>query len=110
MSELLLEETKTPQAPWECVMDIKRRNEQNRDTYDAEYHALADDIKHRASQAWSRSRCFLNYRDRFIAIKVDRPTRADATSKEVETFDRYCELVGVKKHVTRSSIVYRIMR
>lgn len=94
-----------------CRMDAKRRNSNNIDTYTPEQIKQAQRLYADVSNAYFRSRVFLNYRERFIAVKVEAPNYADKVSLEVRNLDKACEEAGYKKKATgKGSIVYRIER
>lgn len=67
-------------------------------------------IKELACQGYFRSKVYLNARDKFIAVKVDRPRLADAI-QQAEIIDRLKEEVdanGVEMVATKNNLLFRI--
>lgn len=94
-----------------CKRDAERRNANNFDAYSPEQVQQAQQLFSDVSEAYFRSRVFLNYRERFIAVKVEAPNLADKVSLAVRDLDLAVEEQGVKKVATsKRAIVYRIAR
>ena len=60
-----------------------------------------------ATQAYVRSRLFLNYRKNFIVVKVEKPNRVDLTSNEVSKLNELAEQEGCELVKTASGLLYR---
>lgn len=100
------EEFKLP--AYVCLQDIKKRNKDNEGAYTLEQHAAADAMFKVIEEAYGRSRVFMNYRQRFIAVKVNAPQFADKVSLRAARLDAWADTNGiVKEHTRYGHIVYR---
>ena len=106
-------ELNTPEARmafYEIREDIKKRN----DTYIKLYPDAAifegENMLSRVSEAFFRSRCYLNYREHFIVIKVHQPSLSDLVSKEAEELRTLCDERGYTIHRTPNRILVRLPR
>lgn len=66
--------------------------------------AFADTVR----SAYFRSRVFINYREKFIAVKVEKPQRADIISSEVTVVDDHAANKGYLRKQTKTAIIYRL--
>lgn len=104
-----VEDEKAPNA-LAAVLDIQRRNKENRDDYSPESVAIAERARELASAAYSRSKTYLNYRAKFIAVKVESVQTAD----KIQHYDRileleqYCAANNIKVKQMRSHRILEI--
>lgn len=104
-----LEDGRSKQAAWVCVMDAKKRNAENIKLFTPTQIAAGEAFLQMAQNAWFRSRVYRNYREtNFIAIKVDKPTAADKLSPAVTALDNFAVEHGIEKCVRATSYIYRI--
>ena len=93
---------------WVVLEDIRKRNAKNADNFTPAQKQAAADFEARARSAYIRSRVFLNNREKFIAVKIDRPSVSDKISTQVKELDRFAELHNIKIVRTKANIVYHI--
>ena len=91
-----------------CLEDIKRRDAENEGLYSlAQVSAGAALLAH-IEDVYIQSRVFLNYRQRFIAVKVNAPKFADKVSLRAARLDLWCEANGIViEHTRHGNMVYR---
>ena len=100
------EEFKLP--AYVVLKDIKKRNAENEGAYTLEQHAAADAMFLAIEEVYGRSRVFMNYRQRFIAVKVNAPQFGDKVSLRAAKLDAWADANGiVKEHTRYGHIVYR---
>lgn len=91
-----------------CIQDAKRRDEENIGSYTLTQQSAADKLLAMVDDAYIRSRVFRNYRQRFIAVKVNKPTFADKVSLRAAKLDLWCEANGIViEHTRHGNMVYR---
>jgi len=93
-----------------AVLDIKRRDAENIGLYDNDERRAGGAFKLAAQSAWMRGKVHLNFREKFMAIKVQNPDWRDAESREVEALDSLAQSRGYEIVSTRTAVVYRIPR
>jgi hypothetical protein len=101
-------EDKSSLPGWVCAQDAQARNKKNKDNFTLAEIDFSEELHSLAKAAYFRSRVFLNYRENFIAIKVERPNRADLVSKEVAEFEQFCKDNSIDTVKTATAIIYRI--
>ena len=100
------EEFKLP--AYVCVQDAKKRNAENIGSYSLDQQSAADALLAAVEDAYGRSRVFLNYRQRFVAVKVSAPVFADRVSLRAAKLDTWAEANGIVREYTRHGhLVYR---
>ena len=57
-----------------AAADARRRNAEYAVLYTAKQKAFAEDFKDQVANAYIRSKVYLNYRERFMAVKVANPS------------------------------------
>lgn len=101
-------EEKSRLPGWLCVEDAKKRNAVNEALYSESERQLAEIFANQARNAYIRSRVYLNYREKFIAVKIDKPSVSDKISVAVDALNRDAEALGYTIVKTKSNIVYRL--
>ena len=97
--------------PLVCKLDAKRRDAKNISRYTLEQIEQARKLEEDVREAYFRSRVFVNYRERFIAVKVEAPQYADKVSLAVRKLDEACEEAGIQRaSLAKGTIVYRILQ
>lgn len=71
---------------------------------------LANRIKALAQEGYFRSRVFINARDKFITVKVERPQRADALqqSEIMDQLKLVLDTNGIEPIATKNNLLFRI--
>ncbi len=108
MKQLDVEESKQP--AYVVRLDIDAQNKKFWPTFTPAKQKLATQIKELACVAYFRSRTFLNAREKFIAVKVERPQLADALQQadEVARLKKLVDANGVEMVATKTSLLFRI--
>lgn len=91
-----------------AAADARRRNALYEVQYTAKQRAFAEAFKDQVANAFIRSKVYLNYRERFMAIKVDRPSVRDRISSAVAAVEDFCAKNGITVHRTAGALVFRI--
>jgi hypothetical protein len=100
------EEFKLP--AYVVLADVKRRNAENECLYNEQQLLAGEALLAGIEDVYLCSRVFLNYRQRFIAVKVNAPSFKDKVSLRAAKLDAWCEANGiVKEHTRHGHIVYR---
>jgi hypothetical protein len=92
MSKYIKDENSSKLPAFVCIADAKAKNEKNIVLWSDKQVVDANKFKDLVSNAYFRSRVYLNYREGFI----------------VETLDSYCVSHGIVKLSTKANILYRI--
>ena len=94
---------------WVCVQDAKKRDAENIKLYTAEEQRFAEGLLGTIGDVYGRSNTYMNYRKKFVAVKVDSPRVRDKVSLAAVRLDCWCETNGVEKVITRhGNFVYRV--
>jgi hypothetical protein len=91
-----------------AAADARRRNALYEGQYTDKQRAFAEAFRAQVANAYVRSRVYLNYRERFMAIKVERPSVRDRISSAVAQVEEFCAKHGITAHRTASAVVFRI--
>lgn len=102
------DETKSRLPAYVCVADAKARDAKNIVLYNDSQIKAGEQLLEKVQGAYYRSKVYRNYRENFIAVKVDKPNIADKVSKEVQSLNTYCSQNGIDLVSTKSNLVYRI--
>jgi hypothetical protein len=103
-----LEDGRSKQNARACVVDARAKDAENIKLFSTDQIAAGETLYQKAATAWFRSKVYRNYRENFIAVKVDRPTSADKLTPEVEALEEFVKANGIERAARSTSIVYRI--
>ena len=96
-------DTETASNKFAAAVDAGKRNAVNFDLYTDEQVAMADDFYITVCNTFLRSRVFKNYRQKFIAVKVDKVQRADLATLAAGALEEFCAEHDVKVKKTRTN-------
>ena len=82
-----LNDTETKQMPWNIIKDIKERDAAGILNYTADEVAQANALLAQARQVFIRSRCFVNFRENFVTLKVESVKAADKLNAGFDAFE-----------------------
>lgn len=100
------EEFKLP--AYVVIQDVKRRNNENEKLYSEQQLLAGEALLAGIEDVYMRSKVYLNYRQRFIAVKVAAPKFADKVSLRAAKLDAWCEANGIViEHTRHGHMVYR---
>jgi hypothetical protein len=90
------------------LQDIKRRDAENEGLYSAVQLTVGEALLAHIEDVYIQSNVYLNYRQRFIAVKVNAPKFADKVSLRAARLDLWCEANGIViEHTRHGNMVYR---
>lgn len=102
--------TDTKQPVWIALADIDIRNMQNEKLYDTGEIATAMRIKACVELAFPYKRVYLNYRQKFIAIKVEHLSLSDAHSLYADKLEQLCAMENVSIGAHGTNVIFRVTK
>ena len=92
--------------------DAEAKSAQNRLLYTEAQQSQAQEFYSMAYRAYSQSRVYLTYRQKFIAIKIEQPAVIDIASADVRALEDLAGRKGIKMVKTEPAhnLIYRIPR
>jgi hypothetical protein len=102
--------SESKQAPWIVIADAQQRNDTYIKLYSTEQIAKGERIKTFVSSVFPSNRVYLNYRQKFIAVKVEHVSRAEATQTQTLLLEDLCDLSGVTVASRGTNVIFRIMK
>jgi hypothetical protein len=100
------EESRTRTTAYFARQDCERYNSEHKHLYTKDQILSGEMLKRAAEIAYFRSRVFLNYREKFMTVKVEAPQIADKISDEVEQLLVHAGKTGsVVKH-GKASVIF----
>ncbi len=93
---------------WAAHLDAKRKSAEAQTGYSKTQQKEAATVFEAVRVSYIRSKVYLNFRDKFYAVKVQRPSKADQLTKDVAKVEKLLEDVGATKVVSAQGIIYRI--
>jgi hypothetical protein len=95
---------------WAAHLDAKRKSAEAQKEYSKKQQSEATTVFEAVRVSYIRSKVYLNYREKFYAVKVNHPTKADAMSKDVAKVEKLLAEVGAEKVVSKQGIIYRVAK
>lgn len=95
-------------APWAARLDAERLNAKWRPTYTLQQQAEAQKAVDLLDTAYAAKGIHINFRKKFIAVKVDRPIKRDKLF--AATAEALFAEKGYTKAISPQGIIYRIPR
>lgn len=90
-----------------AYLNARERSARARSNYTAMEQHVANKVFESVRNTYIRSKCYLTYRNNFIAIKVCNPTAADKLN--ADKLEAELNTMGVEKATTAQGIIYRIV-
>ena len=91
-----------------CLQDIKRRDAENEGLYSVAQLNIGEALLAHIEDVYIQSNVYLNYRKKFIAVKVNKPKFTDKASVRAAKLDIWCEANGIViEHTRHGNMVYR---
>ena len=91
-----------------CI-DVRARNKANSGKFTQDQKDFADDFYRRVSGTFLRSSVYRNFRQNFIAVKVDRVQAGDLASLAAADLEEYCTANGIRVKKTHTkSLIFEI--
>ena len=105
-----LEVDETAQPAWAAVADAEQKNKLNKRLYSREQQDDLIDLHDRVSTAYSNCRVFHNFRHKFMAVKVEKPSVQDRAVTSVKSLDIWAGKNNIEIVRTKTAIIYRVLR
>ena len=86
--------------------DCERINRENEILWSPKQKESAKQFKALVDEAFFRRRTFLNFREKFIAVKVEAPQKMDMISSEYRAVLAYAAANNIKVKAGKSSIIF----
>lgn len=102
------EENSSRQTPWAARAHAAQLDAENVNNFTLAQITAAHDLLNQVKLAYTDSRVFLNYRKKFISVKIDHPTRANRWSEAAEIVDAFAAERDYEKEIKDSSIIYHV--
>jgi hypothetical protein len=103
--EIDVEETQMPK--WAAAEDAQRRSAANRLLYTAEQQEQLIEFYTRVCAAYD-ARVYYNYRQQFMVVKVERPSKVNLLNAVVRELDYWAAQNDIDIVRTKTSVLYRI--
>ena len=100
-------DTQRSSAPWRVFKDVAAQNERNRATYSNKQRDAASKLEGYLKHAYY-GKTYVNYRDNFIAIKVERARTKDKFHKVL--VEAVVKDNGYEVRRSEQGIIFRIPR
>lgn len=98
------------QNPAFAAIDARRRDAQNVNLYTLNQIKAGIELESRVRFCFFRSRVYLNYRSKFIVVKVEKPQMADKSSDAYSEVISFCEKNDYDIAITGNAMLFRIKR
>jgi hypothetical protein len=102
------DEVKSIQNPVRVIMHVKAQDAANISKFSLDQIQAGEDLRVQVAQAYDMSKVYLNYRAKFIAVKVDSAKFANKASEAAELIDRLCADKGYDKVFQGDNIIFHI--
>ena len=90
-----------------AAMDALRRNGEMRSTYTSNQRKRAQSIYDLLDTAYSYKNMYMNFRKKFVSIKLEGARARDTMARDVEAMFR---AEGIERLVSAQGVIYRINR
>lgn len=94
-------------SKWFAAADAQEKDRQNRGLWSKSKQAELDAFYLRVCAAYN-ARVFRNYRQKFMVVKVDKPTKGCLLAQAVRELDYDAAQMGIDIVRTRNNILYRL--
>lgn len=92
-----------------CVQQAHAQNKANANLYTAQQKAFAYSIYNMCTQAFIRSTCYVNLRNKFISVKVANVTKACYVSAQVNALlAQLATNSNIKVKQTQNALIFNI--
>ncbi len=98
--------TQPSNRPWFCKQDARNRDIANASHYPDSKKAKAEGMKFALELVYAAENIYINYRQKFIAVKVDAPLVKN--KRELSLLEEDWEKDGITKVKSAQGVVYRI--
>ena len=103
-------DTKSSYRPWFSKADAEMQNRANQSLYSARQCLAAERMKQGLDLCYYNTGIYINYRAKFIAVKVNRAQIRRGMKLELAVLEQDYTAKGYTKAVTEQGVIYRIPR
>jgi hypothetical protein len=103
--EIDTDETALPK--FVAALDAQTKSRQYQKQYSTQQQQTLDAFYLRVCSAYN-ARVFKNYRDKFMVVKVERPSKAAQLAREVRELDYYAAQHNISIVRSKQNILYRL--
>lgn len=107
MKSTYIKTEKAPNPFW-AIRDAQRRNIANQSHFTQKQQIAAERMKQGLSMVYSHAGIFINYREKFIAIKVNNPTIKDRKNLRLLEADYAAQ--GITKKESAQGVIYQVKK
>lgn len=97
-------------SKWFATQHAAQLDSENASLYSPKKKAKGEELLAHVRSVFKESRVYLNYRKKFIAVKVERASNRALTSNEFLLLNAYCSANGITIKVTKTAHIFRIAR
>ena len=102
------EDSEVKQSAIFAKKDVIRRNANSKNLYTVDEQAVGDVMLMAAQNAFIRSRCFLNYREGSMVIKVESPKASDRVTEAADQFEKAMADLNALRKVKNGHYLFHI--
>jgi hypothetical protein len=110
MTTLVIKNEESKLTPFYIKNDAARLDTVNNVLFTSAQKEFGNLLYSKVCEVFHRSQVFKNYRKKFIAVKVAKPTKADLASLGVVKLESYCKTNNIQMVTTGNGIVFRILK
>jgi hypothetical protein len=103
-------DTTSKMAAFKALNHARQVSDENEALYTDTQKQSAQRIQSYVSSVFPAHRVYLNYRKKFIAVKVEGITMAEAQSTQSQLLEDLCELSNVDVVAHGTNVIFRIAR
>jgi len=92
---------------WMAAADAQQKSKENSKLYSPEQQQQLEALFLRVCAAYD-ARVFRNFRQQFMVVKVDKPSKANLLARSVRELDYWAAENGIDIVRTKNNILYRI--
>ena len=110
MNTLVIDNENIVQNKLYAVLDARAQNARNVTLYSETMQNFANSMFENVQRAYANSKCYLSYRQNFIAIKVHAPLKGERISNAVVALDLTIAntVNATRVTTTQGHIIYRL--
>jgi hypothetical protein len=91
-----------------AITDASNYNEVCRDLWTPAQKRIAHDFADACVSVFPHSRVFRNYRKKYIAIKVERPTQEDLLTESAALLGHTVRRMDIEVTVTKNGLIFKL--
>lgn len=105
--EIEVDDTRMPK--WAAAVDAQTKSRECQKLWDQEEQQMLEGLYLMACSAYN-ARVFRNYREKFMVVKIEKPSKGNLLSAPVRNLDYWAAQNNIEIVRTKNNILYRIKR